>query len=184
MTDAAADHSAFRAPPRRARRDRHVRGAGRPRRPRPLSGSRDRAQRLQGSERTAHQSVRPAARLDVEQLLEHPDRLPLLAGARQFALDRAVHRRADAHRFLDGRLHLRASALLRRQVPFELHPARTSVPGGDRDRAAVHQDPRSRPAQFLLGRHPAASRLLAGDGRAAASATRSSNCRANCSTPR
>ena len=27
---------------------------------------------------------------------EHPDRLPLLAGARQFAADRAAHRRADA----------------------------------------------------------------------------------------
>ena len=29
------------------------------------------------------------------------------------------------------------------------------------DAAAVHQDPRPRPAQFLLGRHPAASRVLA-----------------------
>ena len=38
-------------------------------------------------------------------------------------------------------------------------------PVGDRDPAAVHQDPRPRPARFLLGRRAAAGRLLARDGR-------------------
>ena len=42
-----------------------------------------------------------------------------------------------------------------------------AVPGGDGDRAALHQDPGSWPAQFLLGHHPAAGRVLAGDERAA-----------------
>ena len=41
-------------------------------------------------------------------------------------------------------------------------------PGGDGDPAAVHQDPRSRPAQLLLGCRSAPGRFLARDGRSPA----------------
>ena len=49
---------------------------------------------------------------------------------------------------LDGGLHLRPSAILRRPVSAQLHPARPAVSRGDRDPAAVHQDPRSRAARI------------------------------------
>ena len=79
-------------------------------------------------------------------------------------LDRGAH----AGAVVDGGLRLRPSQVLRRQVSAQLSAARPAVSGRDRDPAAVHQDPRSRPARFLLGRRPAAGRLLAGDGRSAA----------------
>ena len=115
---------------------------------------------------------------------EHPDQPPILAGARQFAAHRFAHRRAHAGARFDGRLHLRPSALLRRPVPPQLHPAWTPVSGRDRDRADLHQGAGSRPAQFLLGRHSAAGRLLARHGGAACCATDSSSFRSSCSTRR
>ena len=100
----------------------------------------------------------------MEELLGCRDRIPVLAGARQFAADRPADRRSHPRAFLDGGVHLCAPALLRRPLSLQLPSARTAVSRGDGDFAAVHQDPRSRIARFLLGRHPAAGRLFPRDG--------------------
>ncbi|MEZ5865873.1 MAG: sugar ABC transporter permease [Geminicoccaceae bacterium] len=82
-----------------------------------------------------------------------------LADARQLALHRGLHRHPDGRRRGHGGLPLRAPHLLRRPLSPELLHARPALPGRHRRPAALHQDPRPRPARHLLGRDPAADRL-------------------------